>query len=262
MKKIISILLCLAMMFALVACGEDVQTTSGSNSGSESNSGIKTDKPEFVEIAASDSRTDDDVGFQFEAPEKGEEIAVFETNYGDIKIRLFPDSAPIAVANFKGLIGQGYYDGVIFHRVIKDFMIQGGDPKGTGMGGESLWGEGFEYEFNANLLHFNGALSMAHSSLPNSNGSQFFIVNSPSVSAAEVSMYGLDQYYSDEALALYEEHGGAYYLDGMINSDGHAVFGQVFEGMDVVDEISSVETDSNDKPLKDVVIEKAYLTRY
>lgn len=250
MKKLLSVLLCFAMIFALAAC-----------KGSDDTTG-EVKKPKFEEIAATDSRTDDPVGFQFELPEKGETIAVFETNMGDIKIRLFPESAPIAVTNFKALIEQGYYDGVIFHRVISDFMIQGGSPDGSPSGGESIWGEGFEYEFNANLLHFTGALSMAHSNLPNSNGSQFFIVNAPSVTKEEMAMYGYDQFYSDEALALYEEHGGTYHLDGVANASGHAVFGQVFEGLEVVDAISKVGTDGNDKPLEDVVIEKAKLVEY
>lgn len=245
MKKFISILLCCALLAGLAACNDGT---------------VK--KPEYTAISASESRTDDPVGFQFELPEKGETIAVLETNMGQIKIRLFPESAPIAVANFKALIEQGYYDGVIFHRVIQDFMIQGGDPEGTGMGGESVWGEGFEYEFNANLLHFTGALSMAHSGLPNSNGSQFFIVDAPAVTETELEVYGYDQFYSDEAIELYKQHGGTYHLDGVANSSGHTVFGQVFEGMEVVDAISAVETDSSDKPLEDVVIEKAKLVEY
>ncbi|MBN2095862.1 peptidylprolyl isomerase [Candidatus Peregrinibacteria bacterium] len=155
-------------------------------------------------------------------PEAGDQIAVIETNMGTIKIKLFPLKAPKTVENFVGLIEKGYYDGIIFHRVIPDFMIQGGDPTGTGMGGESLWGGKFEDEFHPDLKNIQGALSMANAG-PNTNGSQFFIVH------AEATPW----------------------LDGH-----HTVFGQVFEGMDVVDAIANVERDGRDKPTTDVVMKK------
>jgi len=161
-------------------------------------------------------------------PEKGEQIVVMETTLGTIKIKLFPTKAPKTVENFIGLVDKGYYDGIIFHRVIPDFMIQGGDPTGTGMGGESLWGGKFEDEFNSDLKNARGALSMANSG-PNTNGSQFFIVQAQSTP----------------------------WLDGL-----HSVFGQVFEGMDVVDKIVSSERDANDKPLVDVVMKKVTLGTY
>lgn len=101
--------------------------------------------------------------------------ATMKTNKGDIKIQLFEKQAPMTVENFVRLAEKGYYDGVIFHRVIKDFMIQGGDPKGDGTGGESIWGHPFEDEFSSQLFNFRGALSMANSG-PSTNGSQFFIV--------------------------------------------------------------------------------------
>ena len=99
-------------------------------------------------------------------------MALIKTNYGDLKVKLFPKQAPKTVANFVALAKDGYYDGVIFHRVIKDFMIQGGDPTGTGMGGESIYGERFEDEFSEELYNLRGALSMANAG-PNTNGSQF-----------------------------------------------------------------------------------------
>lgn len=108
-------------------------------------------------------------------------IAVIKTDKGDIKVRLFPEEAPKAVENFVTHAENGYYDGLIFHRVIKDFMIQGGDPKGTGTGGESIWGKPFADEFSSELHNFRGALSMANAG-PNTNGSQFFIVQADSVS--------------------------------------------------------------------------------
>ena len=114
------------------------------------------------------------VGFQLEAPEKGEQIAIMHTTMGDIYIRFFPEAAPKAVENFITHSKNGYYNGLTFHRVIEDFMIQGGDPNGTGSGGESIWGTSFEDEFHSKLLNLRGSLAMANSG-PNTNGSQFFI---------------------------------------------------------------------------------------
>ena len=145
-------------------------------------------------------------------------------DFGTIKAELYPDKAPNTVNNFISLANSGFYDGLIFHRVIKDFMNQGGDPDGIGTGGQ---GYSIKGEFSSNgyknndLKHTAGVLSMARSNNPDSAGSQFFIM------AKEAS-----------------------YLDG-----DYAAFGKVTEGMDVVEAINSVETDRNDKPLKDVVIE-------
>lgn len=111
---------------------------------------------------------------QLEMPEEGEEIAVLETSMGTIRIRLFPEEAPKTVQNFKDLIQKGYYNGLTFHRVIEDFMIQGGDPNGDGTGGKSASGEDFEDEFSKNLVNIRGSLAMANKG-PNTNGSQFFI---------------------------------------------------------------------------------------
>ncbi len=143
-------------------------------------------------------------------------------NGGIMKLELYPEYAPITVANFVKLVNDGFYDGLIFHRVIKNFMIQGGDPKGTGMGGSS---EKIKGEFTANgvsnpLKHERGVISMARSSNPNSASSQFFIC-----------------------------HADSPHLNG-----SYAAFGRVVEGIEVVDEIASVATGKNDKPLEDVVI--------
>ena len=138
--------------------------------------------------------------------------AVMHTNHGDITLELFDEDAPKTVANFKKLAGDNFYNGVIFHRVIKDFMIQGGDPTGTGRGGP---GYTFEDEFNENKI-VRGALAMANAG-PNTNGSQFFIVTTEA----------------------------APWLDGK-----HTVFGEVVEGMDAVDAIESTATDARDKPLE------------
>ena len=147
--------------------------------------------------------------------------ATMHTNQGAIAIELYDDDAPKTVENFVKLSREGFYDGVIFHRVIPDFMIQGGDPTGTGSGGP---GYQFEDEFNDHKV-VRGALAMANAG-PNTNGSQFFIVTTQS----------------------------AEWLDGK-----HTVFGRVTDGMDVVDAISTVETDNRDRPQADVVIERIEL---
>ena len=142
---------------------------------------------------------------------------------GDIKAELYPEVAPITVENFVKLAGSGFYNGLTFHRIIPGFMIQGGDPEGTGMGGP---GYSIKGEFAANgvpnsLIHTRGVLSMARSMMPDSAGSQFFIM-----------------------------HEDAPHLDGQ-----YAAFGKVIEGIETVDKIASVKTDYNDKPLEPVVIE-------
>ena len=252
--------------------------------------------------------TDKDYGFQLEKPTAGDTIAVMHTSMGDISLRLFPEAAPKAVENFTTHAKEGYYNGLTFHRVMDDFMIQGGDPKGNGTGGESIWGEPFEDEFDQKLLNLRGSLSMANSGA-NTNGSQFFI-NQASASSfsgkdqfvsqeelyksedfqTQVSAYyrqnesqlkstykSWTDYYQalllqlapvasmvpDEVWTLYEQNGGNIHLDGAWRSSGgHTVFGQVFEGMDVVDAIAKVETDDNNKPLEDVVINSIEITEY
>ncbi|MCF8240400.1 MAG: peptidylprolyl isomerase [Melioribacteraceae bacterium] len=150
-------------------------------------------------------------------------VATIETNMGRIELELFDKAAPKTVKNFVGLIEQGYYDGIIFHRVIDDFMLQGGDPTGTGGGGQSIYGSTFEDEFSPSLKHDKpGILSMANRG-PNTNGSQFFITLVPTP-----------------------------WLDGK-----HTIFGRVIGGMDVVNAIGKVPVSpQNSKPLSDVVMEK------
>ena len=147
--------------------------------------------------------------------------AILNTNRGAIEVEFFDDDAPKTVENFRKLAADGFYDDLIFHRVIRDFMVQGGCPEGTGTGGP---GYQFEDEFNPNKV-IRGALAMANAG-PNTNGSQFFIVTTPT----------------------------AEWLDGK-----HTVFGKVVEGMDVVDEIETSPTDGHDKPLEDQKIESITL---
>jgi peptidyl-prolyl cis-trans isomerase B (cyclophilin B) len=196
---------------------------------------------------------------QLELPKTGEEIAIITTNHGEIKVRLFPEAAPKAVENFKTHAKNGYYNGIIFHRVIPDFMIQGGDPTGTGMGGESIWGTSFEDEFDLDYRNIRGSLSMANSG-PNTNGSQFFIVQNSEVDKdiiGQMKDAGEEKGYPEPVVNAYEELGGAYWLDFR-----HTVFGQVFEGMDVVDKIAGLETDGSDKPLNPVIMEKVEIIEY
>ena len=172
---------------------------------------------------------------QFEKPDENDIIAVIKTNMGDISVKLFPEEAPKAVENFTTHAKEGYYDGLIFHRVIKDFMIQGGDPMGTGMGGQSIWGSPFEDEFDISLHNLNGALSMANAG-PGTNGSQFFIVQAKSVDGrmlSQMEQIGADGGFPEQTVADYKAVGGTPWLDFK-----HTVFAQLFEGMDVVDAIA------------------------
>ena len=187
---------------------------------------------------------------QFDQTVTKDEIAVeMVTNHGTIRLKLFPKLAPKAVGNFITHAKTGYYNGVTFHRVIDGFMIQGGDPTGTGAGGESVYGKPFEDEFSPYLFNFRGAVSMANAG-PNTNGSQFFIVQNNELNPVfkeQMEKAG----YPQEAIDYYVKYGGTPWLDFR-----HTVFGQVIDGMDVVDKIAKVPTDAQDKPLEDVVIEK------
>ena len=150
---------------------------------------------------------------------------VLETNQGNVVIRLFPAIAPRAVENFTGLIKKGYYNGIIFHRVIKGFMIQGGDPTGTGMGGESIWGRPFEDEVSKEaVFDRKGLVAMANAG-PNTNGSQFFITTAPCP---------------------------------WLNMK-HTIFGEVVQGYEVVEKIENCATDSSDSPVAEEKIIRAYI---
>jgi cyclophilin family peptidyl-prolyl cis-trans isomerase len=151
-----------------------------------------------------------------------DEIAIIETNQGTIQVKFYPGDAPKAVENFKGLAKKGYYNGVIFHRVIDGFMIQGGDPTGTGTGGKSFWGKEFEDEFSPKLrFDRKGLLAMANAG-PRTNGSQFFITLAPT---------------------------------GWLDRK-HTIFGEVISGMDVVEKIAKVKKDARDKPVEPVTMKK------
>ena len=246
-----------------------------------------------------DGAKDKTAGYQLEAPAAGEEIAILHTNMGDITLRFFPEVAPKAVTNFKTLAQEGYYDGVTFHRVINNFMIQGGDPTGSGSGGKSIYDteetEGFEDEFSTKLLNLRGSLSMANAKV-DSNSCQFFINQAPSSKFGSIENRKQEQKFSrkqykefqeilassfpdyasyainsgippldvpDEVWELYKANGGNITLDGAWRpTGGHTVFGQVIEGMDIVDAIAAVPVNSNSKPDEDVTIDSIEFKSY
>ena len=188
--------------------------------------------------------------YQLSKPASGDTVAVMHTNMGDIKIKLFGEKAPKTVENFATHSKNGYYNGIFFHRVIPDFMIQGGDPTGTGRGGESIWGSSFKDEFSVDYHNVRGALSMANAG-PGTNGSQFFIVQAKEVDAGLLSQMEQlsDRGFPTECVEDYRALGGTPWLDFK-----HTVFGQVVEGMETVDAIAGVKTSFGDKPVEDVVI--------
>lgn len=237
MKALKAFVLGLAIMLAITGCTKE-----------DNNTEIQE------EIGGTDLQLE-----QLQLPKQGEEVAVISTNYGDIKVRFFPEVAPKAVENFKTHAKDGYYNGVTFHRVMNEFMIQGGDPQGTGRGGESIWGKPFEDEFSVDYRNFRGALSMANAG-PGTNGSQFFIVQKRDTEKDIIKQMrdaGEAKGYPKNIVDAYEELGGTFWLDGK-----HTVFGHVYEGMDVVDKIAAVKVDGNSKPLEPVVMEKVEIVEY
>ncbi|KWT49888.1 peptidylprolyl isomerase [Levilactobacillus brevis] len=178
---------------------------------------------------------------------RGPQVTI-ETSMGTIQLQLFPEQAPKTVENFVTHAQAGYYDGLTFHRVIPNFMIQGGDPTGTGMGGESIWGQPFEDEFSQELYNLRGAVSMANAG-PNTNGSQFFVVQDKDMTE-QMQGQMKDAGFPDEIVDAYK-NGGTPWLDFR-----HTVFGQVISGMDVVDAIAQVKTDASDQPATPVTMDK------
>ena len=211
---------------------------------------------------------------QFKSLKKGDTVAeVIIKDYGTITIKLFPKNAPKAVENFTTHAKNGYYDGLTFHRIIEDFMIQGGDPDGDGTGGNSIWDTPFEDEFTEKLQPYRGALCMANSGA-NTNGSQFFIVDADAASVQELKMLIEERYkdkltfrqyleqgygvsMSDEEIQNYLTYGGTPWL-----YQHHTVFGQVMDGFDVLDQISSTKVEDNGSPIEPVVIETIKIYKY
>ena len=249
MKKILPILLA-AMLLAIpiTGCSSDEEEKEPENQQEETP--VEDETPEIVANI-----------IQFDEVQTGMPVAKIKTTMGDIEIMLFPEQAPKAVENFVTHSQNGYYNGITFHRVIDGFMIQGGDPTGTGMGGESIYKDEagnpatFKDEFSNDLYMFRGALAMANSGA-NTNSSQFFIVQSPEIYAAKKEDL-LGAGWPSNAVDKYEEVGGTPHLDQI-----HTVFGQVISGMEVVDEIIKVETTGGEenKPVEDVLINSIEIT--
>lgn len=235
----------LASLFLLAGCQSQTSPTNQTMSSSDLQAALekrleelnKTDMPQLSTKIADN-----------------EAAVKLVTNKGDIIIKLFPELAPLAVENFLTHAKDGYYNGVIFHRVIKGFMIQGGDPLGNGRGGTSIWdgkdasidsGNGFKNEVSDLLYNIRGSLAMANAG-PNTNGSQFFINQNADNQTSKLHPL----YYPEKIYQAYAQ-GGNPSLDG-----GYTVFGQVIDGMTIVDQIASVDTDQQDKPVEPVTINK------
>ena len=214
MKKMKLLCAALTVIMLLTAC-------SGSTSSAAEKVIGTTDKVVAADTLKPLAKADKEkLGYQLDMPEKGEEICVLTTNYGAIRMRFFPDAAPKAVYSFKSLALSGYYDGITFHRVIDDFMIQGGDPTGTGYGGESMWKRPFEDEIVRGVTFDKPFLLAMANAGRCTNNSQFFITTVPTP-----------------------------HLNGK-----HVCFGEVVQGMEVVRMIERTPTNSSDKPIRPVVI--------
>ena len=248
-------------LITLTGCENISNTNNTTNSTNSSNSATNTSSNNTNKTSSGSSKSVDVNTYDFlsaaskqvEAAKAGETIAIFHIkDYGDIKVKFFNNVAPKAVENFTTHAKNGYYNGTTFHRVINDFMIQGGDPTATGRGGESIWDKAFVDEFDYSLVPYRGALCMANSGT-NTNGSQFFIEQAK----ADDSTYAMLQQsgYPENLLKAYKQYGGSMHLFYR-----HTVFGQVVEGMEVVDKIAACQTDENDKPTQDVIIESIEIT--
>jgi cyclophilin family peptidyl-prolyl cis-trans isomerase len=238
-KKAIAILSCgLIATASLTACGSSNKSSS------------------------SDSTAD--TYLNYTAPVEGEDIVTISVEgMGDIKIKLFSDLLPEACENFTTHASDGYYDGLIFHRVIDDFMIQGGDPNGTGTGGSTIDSlSGVDMGTSDKLLHLTGAVAYANSGSTATNGSQFYIVTGLQPEELtddyfeNLKNYGVE--VSDEAKELYQQYGGYPYLDG-----SYTVFGQVIDGLDIAYDIAATtDKNDNDKPTVDIVMDSVTVSEY
>lgn len=295
------IALCLAastIAVAMTGCNSSSSSSSSAPSTAATEAATNAKLIGWDDLGVKRSIYDDkehEVGYQLDKPSAGEEVAILHTTMGDISMRFFPEAAPKAVENFITHAKDGYFDGLTFHRVINNFMIQGGDPKGDGTGGESIYGKSFEDEFSNKLFNIRGSVAMANSGA-DTNGSQFFINQAGKDTFSgwanleaqwkqvhqEISNYvaqgqtdtvikqlnyiaGLDtDVIPDEVKKLYEENGGNPTLDGAFNiiDRGHAVFAQVYDGMEIVDKIAAVEVDAKSKPTTDVKIKSVEIKTY
>lgn len=236
MKKILALALCaLGLCGVLAACGKS------------------TGAP-----AARRQISSDEV--QFAAPAQGASIAVVSTSMGDFSILLYPQYAPMAVENFTALAARGYYNGVVFHRVIADFAVQTGDAGGTGTGGASIWNNhAYPTELSDQLHHYAGAVALARAADGSvGNLSQFYIVQAPQNSVDKAAAQKLlDAGVRKSVADTYRAAGGAPYLDGR-----DTVFGQVYSGMEVIDAIAGAKCDANSRPLEDITVNSITVTAY
>lgn len=260
-KKTFTLFLTLILVLSLAGCG--TKSSTGGQQAADTNS---SQVPETTDHSIADTQAptteepadtpvskevQEQASIQTKEPVKGDTVVTITfKDFGDVKIKMFPKEAPKAVENFTTHAKKGYYDGLTMHRVIADFMIQGGDPSGDGTGGESIWGSEFENEMVEYLNPIRGSLCMANAGV-DTNGSQFFITQASTID--ESYLDGL----TDIQKEMYRQYGGCPWLTG-----GYTVFGQVYEGMDVVDAISKVETASNDAPLENVIIKKIKVSTF
>ncbi len=278
MKKAITCFLLTFLVFSFIGCS--------TNTTPEEKTDTQKEDVQKEETPATQARDENATLLQSQLPKEGEEIAVIQTNKGEIRMQFFTEQAPKAVENFKTHAKEGYYDGLIFHRVINQFMIQGGDPTGTGTGGESIWETDFEDEPSNELYFFKGAVAMANKG-PNTNGSQFFIVQNNQApqeliqilkeskttenDGEEMGIYLGEKFvsinemkhaFTNNALAYYEQNGGSIELESVFSGSVYTIFGQVYSGLETVDAIAVSETDDSDKPVEDIVIEKITIESY
>lgn len=277
-KRAVALGCALTLSVGMTGCGNK---DNKEDKGVEGTANVATSEaPETAGEATSDTSANGTEAMnakvdQLAEPEKGETVATFHVkDFGDIKVHFFKEAAPKAVENFITHAKDGYYNGVTFHRVVNDFMIQGGDPQGTGMGGESIWNTEFEDEINKYLLPLKGSLCMANAGGGNTNGSQFFIVQSGAVESEDTQQLKdylnnqvLPQFkastgltldaYDDSAIENYKKVGGCLFLSG-----GYTVFGQVYEGQDVVDAIAATQKEGTEQPENKVIIESIEVSEY
>ena len=286
-KRILAALLCTVMTAAAVtSCGNKNESDSKSSSSSEEKEDETTPAVEAateaskatavnktVDLSRFADRSVPDIDLEnasiknFTAPKVGDDIIIMKIKGydGEIKIRLFPEYAELGVENFIGLADKGYYDGLTFHRIMADFMIQGGDPNGTGSGGESIWGEKFDGGVSDKLTHAAGTIAYANSGATSTNGSQFYIVTGEVYDDEYLGMLEANGYsFSDDIKKVLATAGGAPWLDG-----GYTVFGQVYEGLDIVFAVQDTEVYQGSPfstevstPAESVVIEYVKVGKY
>lgn len=241
------VFLCCAVVALLAACGRG-----DSSSASE---------PEVVPgTGGSKKRHEVESGeLQFQPPAEGAPIAVIETSAGEIRMVLYPEVAPLAVENFTALAQAGYYDGTVFHRVVHDFVIQGGDGTGTGKGGASIWGQPYQTERSDKLHHYSGTVAMAAADgAADTHLSQFYVLATPQDNLDEAALAQLrDAGLREDVVQAYGQAGGAPWLD---NTD--TVFAQVYAGMDVVDAIAAAALNEDGSPRRPVEIISVRIESY